>query len=116
MNKRIKNLAVSKSLVLPGLLFLLSPGLALAADAYENWFCGLWAYTADIILPLATIMIMAAGFIWTTSGGDPGKITKAKEIIWGVVSGLGFLLLSYILLKNVIGIDLQLIPGEGCMW
>ncbi|MFA4999953.1 MAG: pilin [Patescibacteria group bacterium] len=44
---------------------------------------------------LAVVIIMYAGFIWTTSGGDEEKITKAKNILKNAVIGLVIVLSSW---------------------
>lgn len=46
---------------------------------------------------LAVIMIMYGGFIWSTSGGDPAKIDKAKKILINTIIGLIIILSSYII-------------------
>jgi hypothetical protein len=50
---------------------------------------------------LATIMLMAAGIIWLTSGGDSGKITQAKELISGSIAGLIILIVSWVILNTI---------------
>lgn len=107
-----------KNIILPAFLVLVVPSIALAAPAtaYDAWLCSVWGWAADIILPLSTIMIMVGGFMWSTSGGEPKRIEKAKEIFVGVASGLGFLLLSYFIVANIIGVDVSLLPGRDCIW
>ena len=61
-----------------------------------------------IIGLLAVIMIIVGGFQYTTSAGDSGKVTKAKNsILYGVI-GLVIALLAFAIvnfvLKNVFGI------------
>ena len=62
-----------------------------------------------IIGLLAVIMIIVGGFQYTTSAGDTGKVTKAKNtILYGVI-GLVIALLAYAIvffvLKSVLGIE-----------
>ena len=62
-----------------------------------------------IIGLLSVIMIIVGGFQYTTSAGDTGKVTKAKNtILYGVI-GLVIALLAYAIvffvLKNVLGIN-----------
>lgn len=40
------------------------------------------------VLLIATIMIIIAGITYTTSSGDPAKVTKAKTTIINVVMGV----------------------------
>ncbi len=61
-----------------------------------------------IIGLLAVIMIIVGGFQYTTSAGDSGKVTKAKNTIMYGVIGLVIALLAYAIvnfvLKSVFGI------------
>ncbi len=58
--------------------------------------------------PIATIMLIVAGFYFVTAAGDPAKIEKAKEIIIWTLIGLLILFSAkglVVLLKDVIGIQ-----------
>jgi len=49
-----------------------------------------------IVLIIAIIMIIYAGFIWMTAAGDEEKLGKArKTLIWGLV-GIGIALFAYV--------------------
>lgn len=37
---------------------------------------------------IAVALLIYGGFIWMTSGGDPGKVEKAKQIIYNTIIGL----------------------------
>jgi len=50
---------------------------------------------------LATVVLMAAGVLWLTSGGDSSKIGKAKELIGGSVTGMLLLACSWIILNTI---------------
>lgn len=41
------------------------------------------------------VLIVYAGFLWMTAGGDEGKIEKAKGLIWNGVLGLIIILAAY---------------------
>ena len=62
----------------------------------------LWVATA--IVP---IMIIVAGFLFLTSGGDPEKARTAKRIIFWTVIGLAIILLA----KGIISVIKQIIGG-----
>jgi len=47
------------------------------------------------------LTIMAAGFLWLTSGGNQTKISKAKQLISGSLTGLVILLVSWMLLNTI---------------
>jgi len=50
---------------------------------------------------LSVLMIIAAGFIWTTSGGNAERIGSAKKKIAGAIMGLVLASLSYTLLNTI---------------
>ncbi|PIR03308.1 MAG: hypothetical protein COV60_00930 [Candidatus Magasanikbacteria bacterium CG11_big_fil_rev_8_21_14_0_20_43_7] len=50
---------------------------------------------------LSVVMIMAAGFIWITSGGNAERIGSAQKKIAGSVIGLVLITLSYTLLNTL---------------
>jgi hypothetical protein len=55
----------------------------------------------DILMPIggvvAVVMIMYAGFLFVTAGGEPGQITKAKDaLLWGVI-GAAILLGAWVI-------------------
>jgi len=60
----------------------------------------IYTYGLTIVGIIAVLILMAAGLLWIVSGGDSGKINKAKQMITGSVTGLLLmvsmnLLLSY---------------------
>jgi hypothetical protein len=66
-----------------------------------EYIIGLYNYGLSIAGILAAIMLMAGGIIWLISGGDASKVTQAKELIIGSVTGLIILASSYILLTQI---------------
>lgn len=44
---------------------------------------------------IAVILILYAGYLWMTSGGDPAKIDTAKKILQNAVIGLVIILMSF---------------------
>lgn len=50
---------------------------------------------------LAVLMIAYGGVVWTFSGGESSKISHAKEIIIGAVTGLVLALGSYLILNTI---------------
>lgn len=62
---------------------------------------GIYNYALSIAGILAAIMLMASGVIWLISGGDASKITQAKELIIGSITGLVILTSSYVLLTQI---------------
>ena len=53
---------------------------------------------------LAVIVIIIAGFIFTTSHGDPSLITRAKNAIIGAIIGLVVIILAFVITNIVVGV------------
>jgi len=51
---------------------------------------------------LAVILIIYAGFLWMTAGGDSGKVDKAKDYIKNAVIGMVIILAAYIITSFVL--------------
>lgn len=66
-----------------------------------QYISGFYNYAMGIIGILAVIVFMIAGIIWLTSAGNPSKISQAKDLMIGSITGLILLLTSWILLNTV---------------
>lgn len=53
---------------------------------------------------IAIALIIYGGFVWMTSGGDPNKVQKAKQIIYNVVIGLIIIFSAFAIASFVISI------------
>ncbi|MBN1778791.1 MAG: hypothetical protein JW816_01040 [Candidatus Buchananbacteria bacterium] len=62
---------------------------------------------------IAVVLILYAGFIWLTSGGNEEKITQAKKIISGAVIGLVIILLSFSIVSFVINKLIEATEANG---
>lgn|GEM_PF-2299671 len=61
---------------------------------------------------VALLMILAGGFMYTTSQGEPKRAGEAKELITSAVMGLLFIIFSVTILQ-FIGVSILKIPGFG---
>ena len=59
---------------------------------------------------IAFVLIVYAGFLYMTSGGDKQKITAAKELLTAAISGLLLLIFSVFVL-DLLGVRILQIPG-----
>lgn len=59
---------------------------------------------------IALLMILAAGFQFSISQGDPNKTKQAKELLTAAITGLLFIIFSVMILQ-FIGYDLLHLPG-----
>lgn len=81
------------------------PAIALADDTAD-----LYKYIKDwydkLLLPagtiLAGIVIMYGGIAYAMSAGDPSKVQKAKEYIYGAISGLVLLICAALIVRTVV--------------
>ncbi len=53
-----------------------------------EYVIGVYKYLLAIAGVIAAVILMAAGLLWIVSGGDSGRVTQAKEMIVGSVTGL----------------------------
>lgn len=71
------------------------------SDLLARYIKGLYDYGLMIAAIIAAIVLMGGGILWLTSGGNDTRITQAKELIIGSVSGLAILFLSWVLLNTI---------------
>lgn len=58
-------------------------------------------YLVGFSLILATIAFMWIGVVMLTAQGDPGKITRAKQIAWNVMIGFLFVLCAWLIVYTI---------------
>ncbi len=61
----------------------------------------LYVFGSALVVVLAIIMIMVSGLQWITSGGDSGKITKAKDGLIKAIIGLLIALFAIFILQTI---------------
>ena len=66
-----------------------------------QYITAIYNYGVGIAGILAAIVLMAGGVLWLISGGDSSKITQAKELIGGSITGLIILMTSYVILIEI---------------
>lgn len=71
------------------------------SDLLARYIIAVFNYALAIVAILATIVLMGAGIIWLTSGGDSGKVSKAKQLIAGSITGMIILACSWIILNTI---------------
>jgi len=86
---------------IPGSSFVAESPSLLTGSTIASYIGAIYNYGMAIAGILATLVLMGAGVIWLTSGGDSGKITQAKELISGSIAGLLILVVSWVILNTV---------------
>lgn len=71
------------------------------SDLLARYIIAIFNYALAAAAILATVVLMGAGVIWLTSGGDSSKITRAKELIGGSITGMVILACSWIILNTI---------------
>lgn len=66
----------------------------LRANDFNELVEGIINFIFNIALAVAPIMIIVAGFVFVTSGGDQRNIQRAKDIMIYTVAGLFVILIS----------------------
>lgn len=95
--------------------------------ALKTYISAIYRVGMGITGILAVVVLALGGITWLTSGGNANQITKAKQYIWGSMTGLILALLSYTLLYTVnpdivalkTGGSVTALKGaaiEGCSW
>ena len=67
----------------------------------SEYLLAIYNYGLAVAGILAAIVLMAGGVLWLISGGDASKITQAKELITGSITGLIILMSSYLILSQI---------------
>lgn len=96
---------------IPGLKFTSSSSVKYVANRDGSYYveipwlseymAAVYNYGLAIAGILAAIVLMGGGVIWLVSGGDASKISQAKELIIGSITGLVILFSSYVILFQV---------------
>jgi hypothetical protein len=76
-----------------------------SCSTYQCWINKVWLWATAIMVPISIIMLVIAGVLWSTSAGNPDKITLSKKIIIGVISGIALIVLARVFMLNFIGIN-----------
>jgi len=71
------------------------------SNLLARYILGFYNYGLAIAGILATIVLMGGGVVWLVSAGDPGKISQAKELIAGSISGVIILVIAWMLLNTI---------------
>ena len=69
-------------------------------DFLEKWYDGL---LLPIGVVLAGIVILIGGIMYSVSAGDATKVQKAKELIFGAITGLVLLIVAALIVRTITG-------------
>jgi len=60
-----------------------------------------YEYLSGMIVILAILMTIIAAYMYRTSSGDPKKVGRAKEIVYGAIAGLVAVAFAYIFFQII---------------
>lgn len=79
----------------------------IGSNTFQEAIKRVTTWAAAIAVPLTTLMVLIAGLLYMTAGGDPEKIKRAhKALTWAAV-GFAVVLFStvaYLLIQNFLGV------------
>ena len=78
----------------------------LAAKSLPQVIAGLQKWVMGILGAVATLFLVLAGVYYTTAGGDPAQVDKAKGALKNALAGYGLAVLAPVLLgivKDIVG-------------
>lgn len=61
----------------------------------------------EITASVSVFILVIAGYMFVTAGGDQGRIDKAKDIIKYTIMGMFIVILSFVIVKTVISLLLE---------
>ena len=73
----------------------------LQSDLLARYILAIFNYALAVVGILAAVVLMGGGIMWLTSSGDSGKITKAKQLMGGALTGMILLACSWIILNTI---------------
>lgn len=81
----------------------IKPGqeITVTGDTFAKYIISLYNWAIRVIILLAIIMIMIAGFQWMTAAGNAPKVTQAKERIASALIGVLLAVASYTILSFI---------------
>lgn len=77
-------------------------------DSFEGLVKKIAEWFYKIMVPLAAIMVLYAGFLFLTSGGDEEKIKKAKKAITYTIVGVAIIVIGagfITLIKSILEVN-----------
>jgi len=108
-----------KKLSLVGLLSLLSftlfsgfayaldvdiPGLDMEEASIEDIIVNIINFGAGIIVVLAVLVIVIAGIMWTTAGGNEDQQAMARKMVIAGIIGMVIGLAAFAIVQTVVGL------------
>ena len=69
--------------------------------SFREYIVLLYTWGARLAISLSILVVIWAGFLYMTSGGNPETTKTAKEYLTGAVIGIALIFLSYLILNTL---------------
>lgn len=74
---------------------------AISGSTIGEFINEIYKYALGVVGILATVVMMIGGFIWITAGGNAGRVSDAKNWIFGAITGLVLTMCSWLILNTI---------------
>lgn len=71
------------------------------SDLLARYINAFYQWGLSIVAVIAVVVLMAGGVMWIASAGDSSLVTKAKEMIFGSLSGMALLIGAWFFLNTI---------------
>lgn len=90
-------------ITIPGSKFVAKQGTPVQQSTITiaNYLKGVYNYLLAVVGLLAAVVLMGAGILWLTAAGNTEKVSQAKNLMTGSITGLILALTSYIILSTI---------------
>lgn len=75
--------------------------IAVGSETIGQYIAAFYMFFVSVTAVLAVAMVIFAGFRWITAAGNQSHIEEAKDILNNALSGVVFVMLSYLLLNLI---------------
>lgn len=79
----------------------------LSANTFQDLITNVIGFLQKLLIPISTIMIIYAGYLFLTSSGNPEKLKSARQALFWAVVGIAIILIGSgitLVIKDVIGV------------
>ncbi len=91
------------------------PGVACGFTDFVNLINGMIQYGIELIGIAFVIALLYAGFLYLTSGGDPSKVKKVRDVLYKIMWGMIYTLCGWVIVYFIItslGVPVSFYSGQ----
>lgn len=95
------NICFTPQISIPGTDIVAGQPIRVQGDTIGRYIVAIYTFGVYAGGIVATIVLMAGGFVWLLAGGNTSQVEQARTMITGAVTGYVLLLLSWVLLNTI---------------